>query len=194
MASVHPSCIRRLMIAALSTCVASTNCALLASAARFRSRSPERGNDTVYGDEGFDFLGGGAGDDWLFGGVGDDILVGGTGDDVLGGGLGADELSGGAGLDVASYTLSDAAVTINLSNAGSTTDLAAETGLNIDMGGTITLETEDRFVARLYQFWQRQRSAILITYRRLHMVTCLLLSFRRPHGNGRAARRPGAPS
>ena len=101
----------------------------------------ERGNDTIYGDDGFDFLGGGMGNDMLFGGVGDDILMGGMGNDVLEGGMGADELSGGAGMDIASYTMSDAAVTINLGNAGSATKKVAEGG--DAEGDTFAMEMDD---------------------------------------------------
>ena len=90
--------------------------------------SSEQGHDTIYGDAGFDFLGGGLGNDWLSGGTGDDTLMGGAGDDVLDGCEGADELSGGAGMDIASYALSDAAVTVNLSNAGSATMKVAAGG------------------------------------------------------------------
>ena len=79
--------------------------------------SSERGDDTIYGDAGFDFLSGAEGNDWLFGGMDDDTLMGGMGDDVLEGGPGADELDGGDHMtmgDTASYTMSDAAVTVNL--------------------------------------------------------------------------------
>ena len=80
----------------------------------------EEGNDTLYGGEGVDLLEGGPGNDWLFGGMGEDVLKGGPGDDMLEGGMGADELDGGMhdkNGDVASYTMSDMAVTIDLSNA-----------------------------------------------------------------------------
>ena len=90
--------------------------------------SSERGDDTLYGDAGLDFLGGGVGNDSLFGGMDEDTLMGGAGNDVLEGGPGADELSGGAGMDIAAYTQSAAAVTVNLSNAGSTTMKVAEGG------------------------------------------------------------------
>lgn len=88
----------------------------------------ENGNDTIYGDGGIDWLSGGAGNDMLFGGEGDDTLMGGMGADVLEGGMGADALHGGDGMDIVAYTMSDAAVTINLGNVGSTTMKAAEGG------------------------------------------------------------------
>ena len=85
------------------------------------------GADVVYGDMGIDDVMGGSGNDMLFGGMGDDFLTGGAGDDMLEGGSGADQLAGGywdeddmymdTGSDTASYTMSDAAVTIDLSKA-----------------------------------------------------------------------------
>ena len=94
--------------------------------------SSERGHDVIYGDAGFDFLSGGDGDDMLFGGMDDDTLMGGMGDDVLEGGPGADVFHGGEGMDggvdTIAYTMSDAAVTVNLGNAYSTTMKVAEGG------------------------------------------------------------------
>ena len=94
--------------------------------------SSESGNDTLYGDAGFDFLGGGMGNDSLFGGMGDDTLLGGAGNDVLEGGPGADMFHGGhgrdGGTDIVAYTMSDAAVTINLSNVYGSTMKVAEGG------------------------------------------------------------------
>ena len=88
----------------------------------------EEGNDKLYGDGGGDQLKGGTGNDTLFGGKGDDELMGGNGNDYLEGGMGADMLMGGNGDDTAAYTLSGEAVTVNLSNAGSTTKKVAEGG------------------------------------------------------------------
>lgn len=59
-----------------------------------------RGDDTVIGQDGFDYLNGGKGDDMLLGGGGNDFLMGGRGDDNLDGGTGRDYLVGGAGDDV----------------------------------------------------------------------------------------------
>ena len=79
----------------------------------------EEGNDTLYGGEGGDQLKGGTGMDMLFGGMGADELMGGMGNDILEGGMGADDLQGGDGMDTASYTMSGAAVTVNLGAEGS---------------------------------------------------------------------------
>lgn len=84
----------------------------------------DAGNDTLSGDTGNDTLGGGSGDDSLDGGdgddsisgdEGDDTLIGGDGDDTLAGGEGADSFEGGIGLDFIDYSLSDSAVTVDLS-------------------------------------------------------------------------------
>ena len=84
----------------------------------------EAGHDVLAGDGGHDVLSGGMGIDELMGGTGNDTLrggadedglYGGDGDDVLEGGAGADMLNGGDGSDTAAYTMSDEAVTINLS-------------------------------------------------------------------------------
>ena len=101
---------------------------VLGSAESNMTGSDEMGNDTIFGDDGIDWLSGGMGNDILYGGTGDDTLMGGSGDDVLEGGMGADALHGGAGMDIAAYTLSDAPVTVNLSNIGSTTMKVAEGG------------------------------------------------------------------
>ncbi|WP_395677217.1 calcium-binding protein [Inquilinus sp.] len=52
--------------------------------------------------------------DYLGGNDENNILIGGAGDDGLQGAAGADVLNGGAGIDMADYTISTAAVTINL--------------------------------------------------------------------------------
>lgn len=57
------------------------------------------GNDTVRGNNTFDFIDGGAGNDKLHGGGGTDYLIGGRGNDTLDGGDGRDVLSGGSGND-----------------------------------------------------------------------------------------------
>ncbi|WP_298822755.1 M10 family metallopeptidase C-terminal domain-containing protein [uncultured Roseibium sp.] len=89
------------------------------------------GNDTLVGNNGAnklegelanDEIRGYGGSDRLYGGNGDDILRGDDGNDILRGDAGADRLDGGSGNDWAYYTNSDAAVTVNLSDA------AAETG------------------------------------------------------------------
>lgn len=81
------------------------------------------GNDTIAGGEGHDildggpgndFLIGGTGNDWLRGGDGDDTLWGEDGDDYMIGDAGADALEGGAGIDTIDYTVSPAAVQVNL--------------------------------------------------------------------------------
>lgn len=72
------------------------------------------GNDSIYGGRGEDVLSGRANDDRLFGGGENDVLVGGTGNDIIEGGAGADISVGGAGLDSLSFSLSGAAVTVNL--------------------------------------------------------------------------------
>ena len=86
------------------------------------------GADMLYGGKGDDTLYGGEGNDTLYGQIGDDALKGEGGDDTLIGGEGADKLFGGefdaetmtAGADdsrndTADYSLSDAGVTIDLS-------------------------------------------------------------------------------
>ena len=87
------------------------------------------GDDTLHGGKGDDTLYGGEGDDKLMGEMGDDALKGEDGDDTLIGGPGADKLFGhkfdaetmkpdGMGdsmNDTADYSMSDAAVTIDLS-------------------------------------------------------------------------------
>ena len=66
------------------------------------------GNDIVVGNTAANYLQGNDGDDGLWGSGGDDILEGGAG---------ADRLHGGAGIDLVSYRGSDAAVTVNLTDA-----------------------------------------------------------------------------
>lgn len=76
------------------------------------------GDDTVIGMPGDDFLFGDEGADSLYGGANDDQLYGGDGDDTLLGDTGADSLFGDAGHDIADYSLSTAAVRVNLAPAG----------------------------------------------------------------------------
>lgn len=59
----------------------------------------DAGNDTIYGQLGFDFIDGGAGNDLLDGGAQADNIYGGTGDDTLRGGQGLDRLFAGDGND-----------------------------------------------------------------------------------------------
>jgi len=63
------------------------------------------GVDSIFGDEGDDLLSGASGDDRIFGGVGNDTLLGDSG---------ADSLDGGGDLDAVDYSLSTAAVAVNL--------------------------------------------------------------------------------
>lgn len=72
------------------------------------------GMDTLYGDMGVDSLMGDAGNDLLRGGMDEDILEGGAGHDTLEGGPGGDDLDGGPETDTAAYTMSSAAVTVDL--------------------------------------------------------------------------------
>lgn len=72
------------------------------------------GNDLIKGGMGADVLSGRKGNDKLYGGGDRDILIGGNGNDILEGGDKGDFLIGGYGADRASYTLSDAAVNVNL--------------------------------------------------------------------------------
>ena len=73
------------------------------------------GDDLLIGAGGDDILNGNEGNDTLEGGSGDDTLNGGPGYDLLSGGAGADVINGGQGGGLADYSLSDAAVTVNLS-------------------------------------------------------------------------------
>ena len=59
-----------------------------------------RGDDQLYGRDGFDILKAGDGSDVLRGGKGNDLLIGGFGNDALRGGLGNDRLIAGKGRDV----------------------------------------------------------------------------------------------
>ncbi|MGK9237365.1 hypothetical protein KXS07_37135, partial [Inquilinus limosus] len=77
------------------------------------------GDDTLNGDDYANRLDGGGGNDTLSGGSGSDRLVGGTG---------ADTLNGGEGTDTAEYSLSEEAVTVDLSNgSASGGDAAGDT-------------------------------------------------------------------
>ena len=67
-------------------------------------RSPQDGDDWLYGSYGNDNLEGGNGHDRLYGGYGDDILEGGLGDDILDGGLGKDTLVFGNGNTIVSLS------------------------------------------------------------------------------------------
>ncbi|MFM1990693.1 MAG: hypothetical protein RJA99_3650, partial [Pseudomonadota bacterium] len=74
--------------------------------------------DLLTGDGNANTLDGDAGNDTLRGGGGADLLLGNLGDDALDGGTGSDTLNGGEGVDVADYTLSNAAVTVDLRLTG----------------------------------------------------------------------------
>ena len=78
------------------------------------------GNDLIKGGAGDDVLSGRLGNDDLQGGAGVDILIGGAGNDTLEGGAGGDVLLGGTGVDRVSYSLSDAAVTVDLTTGRAT--------------------------------------------------------------------------
>jgi hypothetical protein len=71
--------------------------------------------------------------DILFGGPSNDELTGGGGNDQLRGDAGLDKLDGGDGTDTASYSISSAAVTVNL-GTGSTTggDAQGDTFISIE--------------------------------------------------------------
>lgn len=87
------------------------------------------GNDVARGGNGDDTVQGDAGNDFLFGDADNDTLLGGAGNDILSGGSGNDTLDGGADIDTADYSLSPAAVSVNLA-----------TGVASDgFGGTDTL-------------------------------------------------------
>jgi predicted extracellular nuclease len=81
------------------------------------------GNDMMTGDAGMDTLTGGMGNDKLYGGNDNDVLSGGDGNDhvhgddgndMLSGGTGNDTIDGGAGIDTVDYSISTAALVINL--------------------------------------------------------------------------------
>jgi serralysin len=80
------------------------------------------GNDTIYGGAGQDELAGDGGNDNLRGDAGVDTITGGVGADIIEGGSGADFLSGGEDTgDRVSYSMSSAAVNINLTFGATTT-------------------------------------------------------------------------
>ena len=63
------------------------------------------GEDALYGGQQDDTLRGGSGDDVILGEVGNDSLAGGDGDDLIYGGSGVDRLAGGAGADQFIFTI-----------------------------------------------------------------------------------------
>lgn len=67
-----------------------------------------------FGGGGSDDLRGGGGEDKLDGGTDADTISGAQGNDSLVGGLGNDSINGGTGFDLADYSLSSAAVSVNL--------------------------------------------------------------------------------
>lgn len=110
------------------------------------------GADQLLGGEDDDLLDGGAGDDRLQGGSGKDRLTGGAGDDVILGDedddifladAGADELRGGDGVDTVDYSASASAVTLTLSGAAATGDLADGDTL-VEIEAVIGTALEDR--------------------------------------------------
>jgi Ca2+-binding RTX toxin-like protein len=90
-------------------------------------------NNAAAGDvaTGFEHLTGSGFGDYLTGNTAANILIGGGGGDYLSGLAGADKLVGGDGTDTADYTLSAAAVTINLTKQGT-----YDAGKNTFTGGT----------------------------------------------------------
>ncbi|WP_336245279.1 VCBS domain-containing protein [Enterovibrio paralichthyis] len=77
------------------------------------------GDDTIYGQTGYDVISGGSGNDRLFGGQDNDYLRGGSGDDLIDGGTendwlrgdsGNDTLTGGTGADTFVWGSGDAAL------------------------------------------------------------------------------------
>lgn len=74
------------------------------------------GNDTILGDSGNDTLGGEAGNDSLDGGSGNDLLLASTGSDAM---------IGGTGTDTFDYSLSTAAVILNLTTGAASGGWAA---------------------------------------------------------------------
>ncbi|MEO7240633.1 MAG: calcium-binding protein, partial [Sphingomicrobium sp.] len=84
------------------------------------------GIENVIGSAFADIIAGDQGGNVLIGGAGDDQLSGNGGNDRLVGGVGADSIAGGAGIDTADYSLSAAAVQV---------DLALGTGVGGDAQG-----------------------------------------------------------
>jgi Ca2+-binding RTX toxin-like protein len=101
--------------------------------------------DFIYGATGDDTLEGSSGNDYLSGGSGADTLRGDTGDDILAGGAGADILDGGGGSteDTADYSLSVAAVQVDLQAATATGgDAAGDTFISIEyLTGSVGADT-----------------------------------------------------
>ncbi|NBZ87700.1 beta strand repeat-containing protein [Stagnihabitans tardus] len=93
---------------------------------------------------------GGAGNDLMFGEGGNDLLMGNSGNDTLCGGAGTDTLDGGAGIDTASFATAQAAILLDMTGVGPSSDEARAdvwisieavegSGFNdkITLGGTI---------------------------------------------------------
>ena len=78
------------------------------------------GADNIAGTGGDDIMIGGQGDDTLAGGAGNDVGRGGAGADLFIGGAGADKLDGGNGFDTIDYSLSAAAIFVNLATNANT--------------------------------------------------------------------------
>jgi Ca2+-binding RTX toxin-like protein len=106
------------------------------------------GDDVIYGQSGSDLLRGDCGNDYLYGGHQVDVLLGGIGDDTLEGGGSFDFVMGGDGYDLASYSLSKAAVKVDLAHPWSATggdaagdllqELLAQLLSNSDVGSTFS--------------------------------------------------------
>ncbi|GAA6187460.1 Hint domain-containing protein [Litorivita sp. NS0012-18] len=104
------------------------------------------GNDTLNGGDDDDTLYGGDGDDLIDGGAGDDYHHGGAGDDTFMGSEGADTFNGDTGMDFVDYSLSDAAVNVDLTantfSGGYATGDVNETGVDgligSDFGDVLT--------------------------------------------------------
>jgi serralysin len=91
------------------------------------------GFENVIGGLAIDTLTGSSLANKLQGGAGADQLYGRSGDDILIGGLGGDGMDGEGGIDTADYSLSGAAVTVNLlANVHSGGDAAGDFLLNIE--------------------------------------------------------------
>ncbi len=110
--------------------------------------------NTLTGNSGDNRLDGGAGADTLVGGDGNDVLNGDADDDLIVGGDGADTIDGGTGNDTVSYSMSAAAVTVNLTtNTASGGQAQGDVLSNIEHligssahGDTLTGETGENLI------------------------------------------------
>lgn len=93
--------------------------------------------DVLYGSDANNRLEGGGGDDIIYSGAGQNELLGGSGDDIIFSGPGANEIFGGSGFDTVNYSLSDAAVNVDLGGGSGTGGHAqgdAYSGINSVVG------------------------------------------------------------